>query len=148
MLGATSIALVLCVHSKAQPPSSVKDSPTSATRASDEAKLVNSCAAAVEELIVIRKLVTALENENASLRERLETAAATEAVLIELKETREKENYALHTAIGAKNETIAAKDASIKKQDEMISELRRRKSSVWKRVGDILIGVAISSVLR
>src|SRR5829696_9748134 len=88
MLGATSIALVLCVHSKAQPPSSVKDSPTSATRASDEAKLVNSCAAAVEELIVIRKLVTALENENASLRERLETAAATEAVLIELKETR------------------------------------------------------------
>ena len=148
MLAAMSIALVLCVHSKAQPPSSAKDSPTSATRASEDAKLVNSCAAAVEELSATRKLVTALENENALLRERLQTAAATEAILNEMKETREKENTALHTAIAAKNETIAAKDAAIKKQDEIVAELKRRKSSVWKRVGDILIGVAVSSILK
>ena len=148
MLVAMSIALVLSARSKAQPPSSAKDSPTSATRASEDAKLVNSCAAAVDELIVTRKLVTALENENARLRTRLETAAATEKVLIELNTTREKENTALHTTIAAKNETIAAKDAAIRKQDEMIAELRRRKGSVWKRVGDILIGVGVAAIFR
>ena len=148
MLVAMSIALVLCAQSKAQPPSSANGSPTSVTRASEDANLVNSCAAAVEELSATRKLVTALENENALLRERLQTAAATEAILIELKETREKENTALHTAIAAKNETITAKDAAIKKQDEIVAELKRRRSSVWKRVGDILIGVAVSSILK
>jgi hypothetical protein len=102
----------------------------------------------VEELIVTRKLVTTLELENAALRERLETAARTEAILTELKETREKENTALQTAIAAKNETIAAKDAALRKQDEMITELKRRKGSVWKRVGDVLIGVAVSAILK
>ncbi len=148
MLAAMWIVLVLCTHLKAQPPNSAENLLKSVTRASEDAKLVNSCAAAVEELIVTRRLVTALENENTLLRSRIETAASTEAVLIELKETREKENSALYTAIAAKNETIAAKDAAIKKQDEMITELKRRKSSVWKRVGDILIGVAVSAILK
>jgi hypothetical protein len=135
---------------KAQPPNSAENSPTSATRASEPSasQLINACAAAVDELSATRRLAAALERENAALRDRLETAARTESVLKELNETRRSETEALRSAIAAKNETIAAKDAALEKQDELIAELKKRKSSPWKRVGDVLIGVAISTMLK
>ena len=109
---------------------------------------MNSCAAAVEELVVTRKLVTTLETENAALRERLATASQTESVLTELNNAREKENTALNAVIAAKNETIAAKDAALAKQDELIAALKKRKTSLWKRIGDVLIGVAVAAILK
>ncbi len=110
--------------------------------------IVNACAAVADELGVSRKLIDALERENRALNERLETARQTETLLRELSETRRSENEALRAAVTAKNETIAAKDAALAKQDELVVELKRRKSSPWKRIGDILIGVAISAVLK
>lgn len=150
MLGAMLIVLTLSAGSKAQPPSSAKNLPTSATRANEPnaSQIVNACAAAAEELIAARRLVSALERENLALRDRLQTAAQVESILQEIAETRRREAQALRAAITAKNETIAAKDSVIAKQDELIEKLKKRKSSPWKRVGDILIGVAISAVLK
>ncbi len=71
-----------------------------------------------------------------------------ETALKELNESSQKENSALRTAIAAKDETIAAKNVVIAKQDELIIQLKKRRSSAWKRLGDILIGVAISTVLN
>ena len=147
----TSAVLVLCGPSKAQTPSSAQNSPPSATRASNtntEAAAVNACSAAAEDLRQTRALVVALENENAALRKRLEIAARTETVLYELNETRKGETQALRNTITAKNETIEAKDAVIARQDELVTELKRRKSSPWKRLGDVLIGIGVSTILR
>ena len=82
------------------------------------------------------------------MRERIETARRTETLLNQLNEARRSENEALRAAVSAKNETIAAKDAVLSKQDELIAELKRLKSSPWKRLGDILIGVAVTSLLK
>ena len=110
--------------------------------------VVNACAAAAEELRQIRALVTALEKEKAALRQRLEVALRTEMILNELNETRRSETEALRLTVAAKNETITAKDAAIARQDEQAAELRRRKTSPWKRVGDVLIGIGVSAILR
>ncbi|MGD9563571.1 MAG: hypothetical protein AB7F88_01665 [Pyrinomonadaceae bacterium] len=124
--------------------------PNSATRASEPSasQIINACAAAADELAATRRLTSALERENAALRDRLATASQAETLLKELNETRHREAEALRTALAAKNETIAAKDAVIAKQDELITQLKKSKSSPWKRLGDILIGVAISAVLK
>jgi hypothetical protein len=126
----------------------VPDSPTSATRASEPTKIVNACAAAAAELTATREFAEALERENHALKERAATAIRTESLLAELAESRRTENEALRTAVAAKNETILAKDAAIAQQDELIADLKRRKSSPWKRIGDVLIGVAVSAILK
>ena len=147
-----SAVLVLCVLSKAQPPSFVPNSPASATRADkppdSASQIVNACAAAADELQRTRVLVTALENENSAFRQRLDIAVRTETVLNELIETRRSETEALKNTLAAKNETIAAKNAALARQDEFIVELKRRKSSPWKRLGDVLIGVAAAAILK
>lgn len=150
MLAALLIVLVLYAGSKAQPPNSAESSPKPATRANDPgaSQIINACAAAVDELSATRRLAAALERENAALRDRLETASHIQAVLKELSETRRGEAEALRAAVTAKNETITAKDAAIAKQDTLIAELKKRKSSPWKRVGDVLIGVAAAMVLK
>ncbi len=69
-------------------------------------------------------------------------------MLLELNETRKSENAALRTAVAAKNETIAAKDAVIAAQDKLVTGLKSKRSSPWKRLGDVLIGVAIAAILK
>ena len=54
----------------------------------------------------------------------------------------------MRAALAAGNETIAAKNNVIAKQDELIAELKKRKSSPWKRLGDVLIGVAAAAILK
>lgn len=150
LLAAVLIVLVLSAASRSQPPSSAESSPKPATLASepDARNVVSPCAAAVEELAAIRRLVSALENENAGLRGRLETARRLEAVLIELNAERRGETDALRAAIAAKDKEIEAKDTAMKQQTEMISELKKRKSSPLKRLGDVLAGIAIAAILR
>jgi septal ring factor EnvC (AmiA/AmiB activator) len=109
---------------------------------------VPACSAAVDDLIATRRLATALDAENKSLTERLATEKQRNALLGELNETRKSENAALETAIRAKNETIAAKDAAIAAQDKLIAELRSKRSSPWRRLGDILIGAAVIAILK
>lgn len=82
------------------------------------------------------------------MSERLETARRAESILNELNAARLSENQALRAAVSAKNEAVAAKDTALTKQDELIAELKRRRSSPWKRIGDILIGVAVSALLK
>ncbi len=147
LLATLLTVLALSAQSKAQPPNSAPSSPNSATRAATE-NLINACAATADELAKTRKLVTALENENQALSERLATETRSSALLRELNETRKSETEALRAAVAAKNETIAAKDAVIGKQDELVRELKAKKTSPWKRLGDVLIGVAIFAVLK
>lgn len=110
--------------------------------------IVNACAAAAEELTETRRLAEALDKENTLLSERLETARQSSALLKELNETRKGETDALKAVIAAKNETITAKEAVIIKQDNLVRELKIKKTSPWKRLGDVLLGVAIFAVLK
>lgn len=95
-----------------------------------------------------RKLVTVLEAENKALSERLDAETRSSTLLRELNATRKSETEAMRATVAAKNETIAAKDAVIGKQDELVRELKNKKTSPWKRLGDVLIGVAVSTLLR
>lgn len=110
--------------------------------------MIDACAAAVDELAKSRVLINALENENASLKTRFQTEKQTNELLSELDETRERETEALRSAIAAKNETIAAKDAVIASQDKLIETLKRKKTSPWKRLADVLIGAAVFAILK
>ena len=89
-----------------------------------------------------------MEKENAALGARLSDEKKLNALLTELHETRRTESEALRRTIEAKNETIAAKDAAIKAQDELIAKLKTKRSSPWKRIGDILIGVGAAVLLK
>lgn len=95
-----------------------------------------------------RNLAGELENENNLLIERLEIEQRTTALLGELNETRKSESEALRTTIAAKNETIAAKDAVIASQDKLIETFKRKKTSIWRRLGDVLIGAAAIAILK
>ena len=96
-------------------------------------EVIGACAAAADELAKIRRLAAALDEENKTLSERLETANRSSALLRELNETRKSETEALKSTVAAKNETIAAKDAVIGKQDELVRELKSKKTSPWRR---------------
>lgn len=100
------------------------------------------------ELEKARVTVSVLDGVNRLLTERLETEKRATAVLTELNETRKNENDALRAAVTAKNETISAKDAAIASQDKLIEALKKKKTSPWRRVGDILIGAAAGLILR
>jgi len=102
----------------------------------------------VDELKQTRTLAVALERENSALRERLAVASRTEAILNVLIETRRSETEALRKALAADQQAIAVKDAVIARQDALVTELKRRKTSPWKRVGDVLIGVAVGAILK
>ena len=110
--------------------------------------LISACAAAVEELKATQGLVEALETENAALKRQLDTTRQSIDLLTELNETRKSETASLRETVAAKNEAIAAKDAVIASQDKLIAELKKKKSSPWKRLGDVLIGAAIIAVLK
>ena len=100
------------------------------------------------ELEKSRVLIAALESENTALKERLETEKRTAEILTELAGTHKSESEALRSAIAAKNETIAAKDAVIASQDKLIAALKQKKSSPWRRLGDVLIGAAVFAILK
>lgn len=137
------------------PPTSAKSSPTPDIRAATNdgsspatRNALAACAAAVDDLIATRQLAAALNSENDALKKRLETEMRSNALLRELSDTRKNENAALTDALSAKSETIAAKDAVIASQDKLISALKQKKASPWRRLGDILIGAAIAVVVR
>lgn len=128
---------------------SAAGSTISATAAKkSERGVIAACAAAAEELAASREAITELERQNAELASRLSDEKRMNGILTELNETRRTESEALRQTIAAKNETIAAKDTAIKAQDELIAKLKNKRSSPWKRVGDILIGVGAAVLLR
>lgn len=110
--------------------------------------LINACAAAADELARTRLLIAALEQETELLNQRLKIEKEQVALLNELNASRKRETAALQTALAAKNETITAKDSVIAAQDKLTAVLKTKKVSPWKRLGDVLIGVAISALLR
>jgi chromosome segregation ATPase len=95
-----------------------------------------------------RRLIDALESENAALKARLATELETTRVLTELNEARKSETDALRHALAANNETIAAKDSAIAAQGRLIGELKQKRVSIWKRIGDIAIGAAVGAIIR
>lgn len=124
--------------------------PEDATRNSElrTRNLINACAAAVDDLAKTRLLAEVLEQENKLLNERLETEKYRVTLLSELNATRSSESEALRAAIAAKNETIAAKDIVIARQDKLADALKHKKTSPWKRIGDILLGAAVFAILK
>jgi len=112
------------------------------------AAIINACAAAAAEFKETLSLAKALETENQALRQRLETESRISAALTKLTETREAETLALRTAITAKDETIAAKNALIENRREMIEALKKKPASPLKRIADVLIGAAIFAILK
>jgi|GEM_PF-1701369 len=114
----------------------------------DLQQIINSCAAAVEDLAKTRILADALERENGLLKERLETEKRTSRVLLELNETRKAEAVSLRETVAAKNETIVAKDGVIAAQDKLIETLKKKKTSPLKRIQDVLIGVGLMALFR
>lgn len=122
--------------------SSAGSSPSSGTRA------ISACNVAIEELNASRRLIGLLEQENALLKDRLETEGRSTSLLTELNETRRAEGDALRNVVAAKNETIFAKDAVIANQEKLIELLKAKKSSPWKRLGDVLIGVAAGALIE
>jgi hypothetical protein len=70
------------------------------------------------------------------------------AVLVELDATRKAEADDLRKAVEAKNETIAAKDSVIAAQEKLIENLKNKRRSPLARLGDILLGAAVISVLK
>jgi len=110
--------------------------------------MIAACNAVADELKASRELIDALEKENVALIARLATEKQTTALLMELNETRKTETDALRSAIAAKNEALTAKDRVIAAQDKLIETLKRKKSSPWKRIGDVLVGVGIALVLK
>ena len=100
------------------------------------------------ELELSQRLIAALERENAALKQRLDTEKTSNALLTELNETRKSEAESLRQTIAAKNEALAAKDAVIAAQDTLIASLKQKKTSVWKRIGDIAIGVIAGAAIR
>ena len=92
-------------------------------------------------------MIDALERENALLNARHQTDQQMIDLLSELNETRKSESEALRSTVAAKNEALTAKDAVIASQDKLIDALKRKKSSPWRRLGDMLIGVGIGIVL-
>ncbi|CAN5530308.1 hypothetical protein BH18ACI3_BH18ACI3_07120 [soil metagenome] len=118
------------------------------SRGDDKTKIINACAAAVDELAKTRLLIEALERENKLINERLQTEKKAAAILHELYSARSGEAEALRAALAAKNETIAAKDAVIAGQDKLVQALKNKKTSPWKRIGDVLLGEAVLAVLK
>lgn len=100
------------------------------------------------ELELSQRLIAALERENAALKQRLDTEKTSNELLTELNETRKSEAESLRQTIAAKNEALAAKDAVIAAQDSLIASLKQKKTSVWKRIGDIAIGVIAGAAIR
>jgi hypothetical protein len=101
-----------------------------------------------DELRAAYGLIDALEREYAALKQRLAAEQETAAILTELNITRRGETEALRETIAAKNEALAAKDAAIAAQDRLIGELKRKKPSVWKRIGDIAVGAVVGAILN
>ena len=93
-------------------------------------------------------MIGLLDRENELLKDRLETEKRASSLLAELNESRRAENEALRNAMATKNETILAKEAVIAGQEKLIEALKNRKPSPWKRMGDVLIGVAAGMVLK
>jgi len=108
---------------------------------------VSACSATADELIATRALIDALEREKAALKQRLEIEKQTTQLLTELDQTRKSESEALQSTIAAKNGALSAKDAVIASQDKLIEALKKKKSTPWKRIGGVLIGIGLGTVL-
>jgi hypothetical protein len=110
--------------------------------------MIGACAAAADELAKTRVLVETLEGENGAVRRRLETEKRAVTLLKQLNETRATESEALRNALEAKDQAIAAKNEVIVSQAKLIELLKKRKTSLWTRLGDVLLGAAAIGLLK
>ncbi|MEP6945520.1 MAG: hypothetical protein ABJA02_06340 [Acidobacteriota bacterium] len=111
-------------------------------------QVIGACSAAADDLAATRKLTDALESENKILTDRLETEKRATYLLGELNATRKAESDALRVTVAAKSETIRAKDAVIAEQEKLIDLLKKKRSSPWRRIGDIIVGAALGTLLK
>jgi len=110
--------------------------------------IINACAAAADELKETRSLASALDAENTALKERLVTEQRISASLVQINDARIAEAAALRSALTAKDETIAAKNALIENRGETIDALKKKSRSPLKRIADVLIGVAVFAIFK
>lgn len=151
LLAAASVAPDVSGQSNPVRPSSAKSSRISAIPAQNErptAEITAACSAAADELLETRRLVEALDFENAALVKRLETEREISSLLKKAGDAREAEAAALRSALAAKEETIAAKEAVIENRQQMIEVLKKKSNSPLRRIADLLIGAAVFAVLK
>lgn len=147
MLAIMFTACAAFAQSPSLPMSSAESLPKPDIRASEQT-IRDACADAAADLITTRQMADALSAENALLKERLETAERTAAILTQLNETRRTENAALNEALKAKNETIAAQSELIRTQAELAAKLKSKKRSLFGRIGDVLLGAAAIAIFK
>lgn len=107
-----------------------------------------ACSAAADDLAATRQLAAALDAENAALRSRLDTEKAAARLLQELNTTRAAEANSLREALAAKNQAITAKDRLIEADEKLIADLKRHRMTIWRRIGDILLGAGVAAIVK
>lgn len=100
------------------------------------------------ELEAARNLIAASETETQLLRDRLETEKRLTQTLEALAASQRSETQALRSALDANAEALAAKNSVIASHEKLIAELKRNKSSPWRRIGDVLAGAAAVMLLK
>lgn len=103
---------------------------------------------ALDELELQDKVITAQDKLITALNDRLSTEKEKSALALELAEARKREAEAQRIAAGSAVEAIAAKDKIIANKDEQIEILKKKKPSILKRIGDVMLGVAAASLIR
>jgi hypothetical protein len=107
-----------------------------------------ACSNAADELAAARELNALLEEQRQLLKNRLEAEKQIAGLALELAESRRLETEALRRTADAKDEAIAALRERIALQEKMIAGLGRRKTSIWRRLGDVMIGIAAGAILK
>lgn len=153
MMFAMLAAVLMLSGVKAQspqiPPTSVKSSLPSAIRAKgDEHALAAACSQAADELSAVRAFAASLESQARELRTALAAERELNALLTELAATQKAQTKALTATIDAKNEALDAKGRTIAAQEELIGNLKQKRSSIWRRVGDVLLGAGAAIILK
>jgi hypothetical protein len=83
----------------------------------------------------------------AGLEDRLATEKQKSQLALELSDARKLQAESYKTAAGSASEAIAAKDKIIENKDKEIEILKKKKPSLIKRLGDVMIGVTLGGIL-
>lgn len=139
-------------QSRQTQPNSAENLPSSATHAANRKTETDAalaaCSNAADELAAARELNALLEEQRQLLKNRLEAEKQIAGLALELAESRRLETEALRRTADAKDEAIAALRERIALQEKMIAGLGRRKTSIWRRLGDVMIGIAAGAILK
>lgn len=104
--------------------------------------------AAAVDLESTRELAAELDKKSELLTERLRSEENANGLAAEMIRTQASAISSLKDAIKAKDDAAGSKDAVIAAQEKLIESLRRKRSSPWSRIRDILIGAGAVLIFK